>query len=258
MDSAEKTSIIHPCSYIYVIETTLYYLQSRYYNPAMGRFIGADDYPSTGQGLTGNNMFAYCGNNPVVRSDEGGELWHVAFGAAIGGLISGGVKLFECIKNNNSLGETIGQVLVSAACGAVGGALAATGIGAVGQAVIGGALGAVESAANQMITNGKIDRRTFLTDTAAGVFGGISGGKGASYGSKFMSYHRGQFMKNVGLEGIETAFRKLTNHTWKWAKSNLAKATFSGVMKAFVGNKVASFGLNKTISMCDRVAEAIN
>ena len=64
-------------------------------------------------------------------------------------------------------------------------------------------------------------------------------------------------MKNVGLEGLETAFNKLASHTWKWAKSNLTKATFGGVMKAFIGNKVASFGLNKTISICDSVAEAI-
>ena len=38
----------------------------------MGRFISSDTYPSTGQGLLGNNMFAYCNNNPVIYSDSGG------------------------------------------------------------------------------------------------------------------------------------------------------------------------------------------
>ena len=57
--------------YIYDGPTGCFYLQSRYYNPKIGRFISADNYPSTGQGLTGNNMFAYCGNNPVSRDDEG-------------------------------------------------------------------------------------------------------------------------------------------------------------------------------------------
>jgi RHS repeat-associated protein len=70
--------------YLYDRETGLYYLQSRYYNPEIGRFISADNYPSTGQGLTGNNMFAYCGNNPVSRNDEGGEFWHVVIGAVLG------------------------------------------------------------------------------------------------------------------------------------------------------------------------------
>ena len=38
-------------------ETGLYYLQSRYYDPEVGRFINADSFASTGQGLLGNNMF---------------------------------------------------------------------------------------------------------------------------------------------------------------------------------------------------------
>ena len=59
--------------YFYDTETGLYYLNSRYYNPGTGRFINADGYVSTGQGIVGNNMFAYCGNNPVLYSDYSGE-----------------------------------------------------------------------------------------------------------------------------------------------------------------------------------------
>ena len=60
--------------YIYDPETALYYLQSRYYDPDVGRFINADAFASTGQGILGNNMFAYCGNNPVNMTDETGYL----------------------------------------------------------------------------------------------------------------------------------------------------------------------------------------
>ena len=56
--------------YVYDTESGLYYLQSRYYNPETSRFINADILVSTGQGLLGNNMFAYCGNNPVSRIDS--------------------------------------------------------------------------------------------------------------------------------------------------------------------------------------------
>jgi len=59
--------------YVYDVETNLYYLQSRYYNPAWGRFISADAYISTGQGVLGHNMFAYCLNNPVIYADPTGN-----------------------------------------------------------------------------------------------------------------------------------------------------------------------------------------
>ena len=42
----------------------------------MGRFLNADGLVSTGQGLIGNNMFTYCGNNPVVRADSTGKAWY--------------------------------------------------------------------------------------------------------------------------------------------------------------------------------------
>ena len=63
-------------SYVYDEETKLYYLQSRYYNPEICRFISADAFVSTGQGILGYNMFAYCGNNPVMRVDPAGNSWY--------------------------------------------------------------------------------------------------------------------------------------------------------------------------------------
>ena len=55
--------------YYYDEETGLYYLQSRYYDPQTGRFINADSFASTGQGIIGFNMFAYCANSPVNYKD---------------------------------------------------------------------------------------------------------------------------------------------------------------------------------------------
>ena len=64
--------------YYYDTETGFYFLQSRYYDPTVGRFINADGYVSTGQGISGYNMFAYCGNDPVNRSDPTGKFWGAA------------------------------------------------------------------------------------------------------------------------------------------------------------------------------------
>lgn len=74
---ATTLGVLNPLTYrgyVYDRETQLYYLQSRYYNPEVGRFLNADIYTSTGQGLLGNNMFAYCLNNPVRYADHSGEL----------------------------------------------------------------------------------------------------------------------------------------------------------------------------------------
>ena len=65
---------------MYDEETGFYYLRSRYYDPSVGRFLNADGLVSTGQGLDGNNMFAYCGNNPVMRADTSGQLWGIIAG----------------------------------------------------------------------------------------------------------------------------------------------------------------------------------
>ena len=65
--------------YYHDSETNWYYLQSRYYNSNWGRFINADSYVSTGTGLLGYNMFAYCNNNPVMYIDNaGGFPWLIA------------------------------------------------------------------------------------------------------------------------------------------------------------------------------------
>ena len=66
--------------YVYDQETELYYLQSRYYDSTIGRFINADAYASTGQGILGNNMFAYCNNSPIIFVDPLGDERVVGFG----------------------------------------------------------------------------------------------------------------------------------------------------------------------------------
>ena len=59
--------------YYYDTETGWYYLQSRYYDPVIHRFINADCFASTETGFLGYNMFAYCNNNPVSFVDSNGQ-----------------------------------------------------------------------------------------------------------------------------------------------------------------------------------------
>ena len=84
--------------YYFDAECNLYYLQSRYYDPAMGRFINADAFASTGQGILGNNMFAYCNNNPIARADPDGEAFETVFDA-----LSFAVSAAEVMANPSDL-----------------------------------------------------------------------------------------------------------------------------------------------------------
>ena len=73
---AESVALRNPFryrGYYYDTDTGWYYLNSRYNDPETGRFINADGYASTGQGMIGCNMFAYCNNNPVIVYCEAGR-----------------------------------------------------------------------------------------------------------------------------------------------------------------------------------------
>ena len=71
-------------SYYYDVETGWYYLQSRYYDPTIGRFINADSLIGANGDIIGYNMFAYCNNNPVMGSDPSGHGWFEDLGEWIG------------------------------------------------------------------------------------------------------------------------------------------------------------------------------
>ena len=57
--------------YQYDYETGFYYLQSRYYDPTVGRFLNADDTGFLGisGALLGWNLFAYCESAPINKVD---------------------------------------------------------------------------------------------------------------------------------------------------------------------------------------------
>ena len=101
--------------YYYDTETGLYYLQSRYYDPEIGRFINADSYTTTDStGILSANMYAYCENDPVNRNDPTGEIWaQFAIGIAsqyIGdvlGNIASGKSGLDILKPTSSVGEYI-------------------------------------------------------------------------------------------------------------------------------------------------------
>ena len=71
-------------SYYYDVETDLYYLNSRFYNPQWGRFINADGYISDTCNLVDSNLYAYCGNDYINKVDKNGTFgWLIVAVVAI-------------------------------------------------------------------------------------------------------------------------------------------------------------------------------
>lgn len=91
--------------YYFDIETGLYYLNSRYYDPELGRFISPDtmEYLSPNN-INGLNLYCYCNNNPINKYDSTGHfgIWAIIgiVWAAI--LLGGGAQL----ASNALAGET--------------------------------------------------------------------------------------------------------------------------------------------------------
>ena len=94
--------------YYYDVETGLYYLQSRYYDPAVGRFLNADELLATNAELCSYTLYSYCGNEPVARKDINGcAWWHllavVAVVVTVAHIVNAAVSILH--QKPNSEGE---------------------------------------------------------------------------------------------------------------------------------------------------------
>ena len=135
--------------YIYDRDTGLYYLQSRYYDPAIGRFINADTYTTTdADGLLSTNMFAYCENNPVMGVDPTGEFSMFAAANFVIGAVTGAASQ---IISNIATGQKWSSGVVGAALG--GGTYNVVSLVTGGNLVLASAAGsAVEATTNEVGT----------------------------------------------------------------------------------------------------------
>ncbi len=130
-------------SYYYDSETEWYFLNSRYYSPELCRFISGDS--QINDDTLGNNLFSYCGNNPINRADKQGEGWWIVAGAAIGAVASFAGTVISNVSSGRAWHTGWAGALAG---GAVAGALAAS-----GHPVAGAFAGAfVESAVNEALS----------------------------------------------------------------------------------------------------------
>ena len=211
-DNAAHFNPIRYRGYYYDEETGLYYLKSRYYDPETGRFLNADDIsyldPETINGL---NLYAYCGNNPVMRIDENGNAWW-------DWLISG-------------LQIVVGAVLVFTGLGAGFGAMLIAGgtIGLIGNAVgstIGGGIGTM--------LNGWGAFSTGISLLSFGIPGIIAGIGLMAIGGATMLMGANEVVS--GITG--------TNYLQNWMGNNLYDSLYAGLnIASAVGTIAGRLGM---------------
>ena len=180
--------------YYYDTDLGMYYLQSRYYDAKICRFISAD-YASvttaTPYALTDKNLYAYCDNNPVMRIDKTGCIWNILIGAAVGMVVGVAISIVSQLLLEGSppidSGEFWANVGLAAAAGMISGGLAASGIPVAGQmignAIIGGLTGYFDVAIKDHFSGSKSTFATYALSTVDGALIGLIAGRIGGDGS---------------------------------------------------------------------------
>ena len=230
--------------YVYDEETGFYYLQSRYYNPEVGRFISSDVLLSTGQGVLGHNAYAYCGNNPIVREDTQGNLLGLiaaAVGAVTGavvGAVTGAVTgAITALASGSDFGETVVAGIASgAAAGAITGAAVGiasdvVSVGIAATIVIGG--GVLSGVASELV-DAKISKRH--STVADFVISGLIGGVGSLIGYGAGGGHEGLVAVKEGVKELvgsfkKTVFKKVARNFFNDKLEEIATGSVFGVIE---------------------------
>ena len=219
--------------YYYDTETKLYYLNSRYYDPEVGRFINANDVQYLGENgdFVNYNLFAYCANNPVKTVDENGKFWHIVIGAVIGAVVNVAINAtVAAIKGEE---YSLEDGIKDAAVGALSGGLAASGVGLLGQVVGNACISMADDATTQIIENEGFDNFNVGSIFLSGLIGGtigLIGGKGASFGNAKTAHTLGKqltkrvFIKHEIKKGFRYYAKNMMNGYGKSIYAELGKA----------------------------------
>ena len=91
----------------------LYFLKTRYYDPEIGRFMTIDDIAYIDpENINGLNLYAYCGDNPVMYSDPNGT--SITLGVILGIVtLVGLVTTCIGVGTNNNIVTAIGLTMVA-------------------------------------------------------------------------------------------------------------------------------------------------
>ena len=229
-DLAESNPIRYR-SYYYDEDTGLYYLNARYYNPKLRRFISPDNsaYLDTGspQGL---NLYVYCMNDPISCYDPDGH-WTMPnwLKWVIGGVVIVGLGI-ATLATGGAAGVA-GFIVAGAFKGAV--------IGAISGALVSGTIGGISSV---------VSEESFWRGFADGAASGFMSGAiiGGITGAISSSVQVANAAKSWATTGGKSRFEQMTQHYTKHVINEGQKAVAKNIVnytkqaKMFFANNNAS------------------
>ena len=170
--------------YYYDTDTGFYYLQSRYYDPTVKRFISADDtdYLGANGDFISLNLYAYCLNNPMSHADQEGTIAITIGIMLVGGIIGSVISAASSAITQKALTGSVdgASVAISAVAGCASGAIAASPLGIVGQRIAGGIIGGLSYVADCYFHDKAMKLDEAIVSVGMGVISGQIGGPGAN------------------------------------------------------------------------------
>ena len=229
--------------YFYDVETGLYFLKTRYYDPTIGRFINIDSINYVDpESINGLNLYAYCGNNPIMYIDESGHLpkWLgttlkilagvaivaglavasvatggtvsvILAGAAIGAAAGGVGAGVSTVVSGGDIHDFADSFLMGTTTGAISGAVAASPLSVGWQMGINAAISVGNYVGTQLLSENKITLGGLIFNGLVGAASGYIGQSGWMQGQKtgaFIAFKGQNALKHVfGMVGTETLLR---------------------------------------------------
>lgn len=241
-------------SYYYDKETSLYYLNNRYYSPELCRFINLDGLISENNDIISCNLYTYCNNNPINDIDNYGKsgLGGILLILGVGALTGLASQALSDVVNSVMSGELKVSPWQDYVGSGVGGSVG-TGVSLVtaNPLLVGGGSAAVSRLTSEGLKNiGREEKRPFkdiMKDTAIDtVIGTIS----AVPAIKVPKITTGRNSYNAVFKSNTTKIRKdiikeVSGKTiFKGVASNVINNSFSNSingMKNYIDDKLGPY-----------------
>lgn len=186
--------------YYYDAETGFYYLQNRYYDPTICRFISADKSSllSTLANSIGElNLYVYCNNNPIMYTDPTGEIdWKI-----IGGWLL--VLTVAAIAGYGIAAVALGKVVVDSLAASI---------------IVGASVGYFAGVTGSIVVHGGLNNIADIDPFSVLLAGGIGAGIGAASGATSFTFSK------IGKALGKSLGYMLSNATHIGSGINFAKA----------------------------------